>query len=276
MSQNEPAKSASPVQPAKREPDARERKAMTRAAERYQARAEPLVIDDMPEGAEALRLDAKHSDRAGMVLQMLDAFGTASPEFAQHSVGRVAAVMRNRGEKLPDSTALNAGLASVSGIAPENEIEAMLAVQMTGTHEVAMEMLTRAKLANDTDHLERYGALATKMLRTYTTQLEALAKLRRGGAQKVTVEHVHVYEGGQAIVGNVNTSGPQTQSGGGGRHEKGHQAHALAGPAAIAFQTDPSMLCPDAGRDAMPVSSGQGEGTMPNARRRQGKRRSQG
>ena len=139
-----------------------------------------------------------------------------------------------------------------------------------------MEMLTRAKVASSTDHLERYGTLATKMLRTYTTQLEALAKLRRGGAQKVTVEHVHVYEGGQAIVGNVNTPSPQTLPGGGGRHERGHQAHALAGPAAIAFQADPSMLCPDAGRDAMPVASGQGQGTLPNARRRQGKRRSQG
>jgi hypothetical protein len=270
-----------PVDPSKapvtkREPDARERKAMTRAAERYQARAEPLVIDDMPEGSQGLRLDAKHNDRAGMVLQMLDAFGTASPEFAQHSVGRVAAVMRNRGEKLPDNTALNAGLASVSGIAPENEIEAMLAVQMTGTHEVAMEMLTRAKLASDTDQLERYGSLATKLLRTYTTQIEALSKLRRGGAQKVTVEHVHVYEGGQAIVGNVTTSGAQPRPGGGGRHESGHQPHALTGPAALAFQADPSMLCPDAGREPVPVASGEREDAMPNARRRQGKRRSAG
>jgi hypothetical protein len=34
--------------------------------------------------------------------------------------------------------------------------------------------------------------------------LEALDKHRRGGNQKMTVEHVHVHEGGQAIVGNVN------------------------------------------------------------------------
>jgi len=245
---------------AKREPDARERKAMTRAAERYQARAEPLVIDDMPEGAGALRLDAKHNDRAGMVLQMLDAFGTASPEFAQHSVGRVAAVMRNRGEKLPDSTALNAGLASVSGIAPENEVEAMLAVQMVGTHEVAMEMLTRAKLADTTDQLERYGSLATKLLRTYTTQIEALSKLRRGGAQKVTVEHVHVYEGGQAIVGNVT-------QGGGGRLENGHQAHAPIEPRALAVALGDEVLCPDQIRDAVPVAGREREKPLPYARR---------
>jgi hypothetical protein len=31
--------------------------------------------------------------------------------------------------------------------------------------------------------------------------------MRRGGRQKVIVEHVHVYPGGQAIVGNVTHTG---------------------------------------------------------------------
>ena len=35
--------------------------------------------------------------------------------------------------------------------------------------------------------------MAIKLLRTYTAQLEALAKLRRGGEQTVRVEHVHVH-----------------------------------------------------------------------------------
>ena len=35
-------------------------------------------------------------------------------------------------------------------------------------------------------------------------QIEALAKLKRGGEQTVRVEHVHVYPGGQAIVGKVS------------------------------------------------------------------------
>lgn len=36
------------------------------------------------------------------------------------------------------------------------------------------------------------------------SQLEALKRYRTGGEQKVTVQHVTVSEGGQAIVGNVN------------------------------------------------------------------------
>ena len=90
----------------------------------------------------------------------------------------------------------------------------MLAVQMVGNHEAAMEMLTKAKRAETTDQLERYSTPRPSCRATYTSQLEALSKHCRGGAQKVTVEHVHVYQGGQAIVGNVTTPGACPRQGG--------------------------------------------------------------
>ena len=46
-----------------------------------------------------------------------------------------------------------------------------------------------------------------KLARTFATQLEALKRYRTGGTQKVTVEHVTVNAGGQAIVGNVAHGG---------------------------------------------------------------------
>jgi len=53
---------------------------------------------------------------------------------------------------------------------------------------------------------------ATRLLRLHLEQIEALQKLRgKAGHQKVTVEHVHVHRGGQAIVGAVNA----TKRGGG-------------------------------------------------------------
>jgi hypothetical protein len=39
--------------------------------------------------------------------------------------------------------------------------------------------------------------------RTYAVLLDALNRHRGKGQQKVTVEHVHVHSGGQAIVGTV-------------------------------------------------------------------------
>jgi hypothetical protein len=43
-------------------------------------------------------------------------------------------------------------------------------------------------------------------------QIEVLRRLRSGGQQFVRVEHVHISEGGQAVIGNVkNDVCPSTQ-----------------------------------------------------------------
>ena len=42
-----------------------------------------------------------------------------------------------------------------------------------------------------------------KLARTFAMQMEALKRYRTGAEQKVTLQHVSVAEGGQAIVGNV-------------------------------------------------------------------------
>src|SRR5262245_51376722 len=48
---------------------------------------------------------------------------------------------------------------------------------------------------------------ANKLSRTYATLVESLNRHRGKGQQKVTVEHVHVHDGGHAIVGNVEGQG---------------------------------------------------------------------
>jgi hypothetical protein len=82
----------------------------------------------------------------------------------------------------------------------------MLAVQMVGCHNLAMAMLRRASNTDRVDFLAIYGNLAAKLLRTFTMQTEALARLRgQTGQQTVRVEHVTVAAGGQAVVGAVRT-----------------------------------------------------------------------
>ena len=46
---------------------------------------------------------------------------------------------------------------------------------------------------------------AQKLMALYAQQVAALDKHRGKGQQKVTVEHVNVHSGGQAIVGHVET-----------------------------------------------------------------------
>ena len=105
-------------------------------------------------------------------------------------------------------TATNAALALIEAAAPRNEVEGALAVQMACTHVAAMSVLARFRGGGGTEH--RVVALATaaaRLLRAYSVQVETLRRLRHGGDQYVRVEHVHVNDGGQAIVGNVKTAG---------------------------------------------------------------------
>jgi len=50
-------------------------------------------------------------------------------------------------------------------------------------------------------------------MRAYASQVEVLRRLRNGGQQFVRVEHVHVNDGGQAVIGNVRTRGDGNGSG---------------------------------------------------------------
>src|SRR4051812_14545768 len=115
--------------------------------------------------------------------------------------------------------------AALIGIKPVDEIEGMLAAQMVATHNAAMKLLRRLNNVETIPQQDSTGNLATKLLRTYTMQGEALQRYRGKGQQKVTVEHVHVHSGGQAIVGTVQ--------GGGMAGKSEDQARA---PGAIAYE----------------------------------------
>ena len=59
------------------------------------------------------------------------------------------------------------------------------------------------------------GSLLNKLARTFAAQTEALKKYRSGGEQRITVQHVTVNDGGQAVVGNINTGRKPSGEGGG-------------------------------------------------------------
>src|SRR5258707_9801856 len=72
------------------------------------------------------------------------------------------------------------------------------------------------------------------------------AMIRGKGQQKVTVEHVHVHAGGQAIVGAITP-------GGGGKEKSDEQAHA---PSEITHERGTPMWSQDPEREAVPVPGG--------------------
>ena len=118
----------------------------------------------------------------------------------------------------------------------------MLAAQSIACHNAAMECYRRAMIGEQTFEGRRENlSQANKLSRTYTTLLEALNRHRGKGQQKVTVEHVHVHEGGQAIVGNVEGGGVRTKS------EK--QPHALG------YAPGETLRSENEEREAVPIAS---------------------
>ena len=97
--------------------------------------------------------------------------------------------------------------AALSGIEPKDEVEGMIAAQLIAAHNTTMECYRRAMINDQTFESRRENlSQANKLSRTYATLLDALNRHRGKGQQKVTVEHVHVHSGGQAIVGAVESS----------------------------------------------------------------------
>ena len=147
-------------------------------------------------------------------------------------------------------------MAALVGIGPKDEIEGMIAAQLIATHYAAMECYRRA-MGSDQTFEGRHENLrqATKLTRASAALVDALNRHRGKGQQKVTVEHVHVHSGGQAIVGTIETSAPA-----GSTRSEDHDARQ------VTHAPQPAMRSPNAERQLVP-STGDAERPLPNARR---------
>ncbi len=131
-------------------------------------------------------------------------FGTNTYEFSTAMLSHCINVSGKKEDAAEDK---NHALAIVAEITPTDGLEAMLATQMAATH-IAMMRHSRLMATVDTiAQLDVHEKVFNKLGRTFTIQMEALRKHRHGGKQTVTVQHVTVSDGGQAIVGHVAAGG---------------------------------------------------------------------
>jgi hypothetical protein len=136
-------------------------------------------------------------------------FGTKIPEMAEALLGHCLKVLASNeaSDDHPGSDERIFMLAAVEEIKPRDAVERMLAVQMAATHVAVIRQGGRMAHAEGLPQFEAHERAFNKLARTFTAQVEALRKHRTGGKQTVTVQHVNVSEGGQAIVGNVQAGG---------------------------------------------------------------------
>ena len=137
-------------------------------------------------------------------------------------------------------------------------VSRILAAQAIALDSMFAELARRAALnmGEYMDASERYGRLALRAQTNCRTTLEALAKLHQPREQ--TVRHVHVNEGGQAVVADHF----HNHAGGGENAETSEQSHATGAAGKRA-----SLPRPDPQGEGLPIPGGEGAEPVPNARR---------
>jgi hypothetical protein len=216
---------------AKRSPPQDFEVAEIKKARRRTKKRHPTIAMHLEDVGDQRRVFSYHLDDEGHGYRLVDAFGTRSFSFVCSMMEGLADATSDHSQEFgrkpgrSNEAGFNAALAVIAGVQPKDEIEAILAAHMAVTNITLLELVTRTRQliagydyqGNGIKRLDVIGNLASKFMRTYALQVEALAKKRRGGEQNVTV--THVYSGGQAVVGTVN------HAGGRGVTKNGRQAH---------------------------------------------------
>jgi hypothetical protein len=182
-------------------------------------------------------------------IALLKAIGSTDSDFYSGFIRQLINV--GSPGKEPDEAGTNFMLSIVKGIQPRDQVEAMLAAQMGAVHLATMTFARRLAHVDNVPQQDSAERAFNKLARTFAAQMEALKNYRSKGEQKMTVQHVHVADGGQAIVGNVNSP----SEGGGAREKNGEQPHAKQ------IEHAPCATLPrdiEAEREAVPSASGAG------------------
>jgi len=174
--------------------------------------------------------------------------GSDDDDFSNNLVEQVVVALWR---KHPDfDQQIGATLAAMMGMKPRDELEGMLIGQLLASHNAAMECYRRAMIGDQTFEGRRENLnQANKLSRTSAALTEALDRHRGKGQQRITVEHVNVHAGGQAIVGAVTPKGGSSQ-------KSEQQTHATR---EITHEPGIPMRSPDPERETMPIASGAGK-----------------
>jgi hypothetical protein len=182
-----------------------------------------LALPDPPDvgaGGEVVRIhsapdgyaDDGQKDRGFKRANIRDTLAQGATRIAEEaSIRRTDLLMQ------PSFDAVALAVDAADSIDAGNSLEKMLAHQMAVAHEASLRLLNRALeragyessmgAMREGDSIEacRMTNAAARLMSVFQDGLLTLQRLRTGGAQTVTVQHVNVASGGRAVVGNVQT-----------------------------------------------------------------------
>jgi hypothetical protein len=221
------------------EPTARELAALSAFRANKAANSAPRLKVAESGGKTTISLDQPEGAFGHLLL--MEAIGTADEDFLNGLLRQIADA-GSQDQKV-DEERLNFLLSVVKGVKPRDEAEGMLAAQMAAIHMATMTFARRLAHVENIPQQDSAERALNKLARTFATQMETLKRYRTGGEQKVTVQHVSVSEGGQAIVGNVTQASPA-----------GTPDKAAVSPPALVDQKTGPMPRVDTGKERVRIS----------------------
>jgi hypothetical protein len=163
--------------------------------------AKPSVRYKVSKNGSDAQIRVDHPDEIIGRLLVMDALASGDPDFVNGIVNQLADAS-GHGQDISEH-GLNFMLSVIKGIEPRDQLEAMLAAQMAAVHVASMTFARRLAHVEDLPQQDSAERAFNKLTRTFAMQMEALKRYRTGAEHKVTLQHVSVADGGQAIVGNV-------------------------------------------------------------------------
>ncbi|NNM43908.1 MAG: hypothetical protein HKM07_06150 [Chlamydiae bacterium] len=132
--------------------------------------------------------------------------GVKDSELARHIMCTGTNTIKS---SISDQEKMNLVLQSLNDMKPKDSAEASLITQAAALYSQGMSYLEKAGKAERSDHIQCYGNLAAKLLRQHNETIETLSRYRRGGEQRVVIQHQQVNVSGQAqaVVGQFHTQG---------------------------------------------------------------------
>jgi hypothetical protein len=173
-------------------PTADEQATIEKALERRNIPAPRLKVED-----DNLFADHPHPPTGELLLA--NALGSLDKEFVSGLIRQLVVATCNGSKN--DEDDLNFSISVIKGIGPADQLESLLASQMTVVHMAIMRLSGELGTAKSHPQQEAACSAINKFARTFAAQMESLKRYRSRGDQNDTV--VSVSEGSQAIVGNV-------------------------------------------------------------------------
>jgi len=156
-----------------------------------------------------LKSDLPHADaRNEFCARLYQATGFANSDAAAILIAQLAETSSppDANEELTVKK-LNQAAVKMAAMEPRDPFEGQLIAQMISVHDQIMHWTKILSRSSSFEEVNGSTNVVSKLMTRYHQALELLIKYRRGGEQRVHVEHVYVQAGGQAMLGNFQTGG---------------------------------------------------------------------